>query len=84
MSPSSVVTVDSTGKLKRTTLDSLPSWSTETEPSAAELQLRAQFVKMFHPGRPVLAEIVAASEDEHAEIKQLSISALEALGDLRS
>jgi hypothetical protein len=82
MSPSSVVTVDSTGKLKRTTLDSLPSWSTETEPSAAELQLRAQFVKMFHPGRPVLAEIVAASEDEHAEIKQLSISALEALGDL--
>jgi hypothetical protein len=82
MSPSSVVTVDSTGKLKRTTLDSLPSWSTETEPSAAELQSRAQFVKMFHPGRPVLAEIVAASEDEHAEIKQLSISALKVLGDL--
>jgi hypothetical protein len=82
ISPSSVVTVDSTGKLKRTTLDSLPSWSTETEPSAAELQYRAQFVKMFHPGRPVLAEIVAASEDEHAEIKQLSISALKALGDL--
>jgi len=82
LSPSSVVTVDSSGKLKRTTLDSLPSWSTETEPSAAELQVRAQFVKMIHPGRPVLTEIVAASEDEHTEIKQLSISALKALGDL--
>jgi hypothetical protein len=39
-------------------------------------------VKLFHPGRPVLAEIVAASEDEHADIRQMAISALKALGDL--
>ena len=37
---------------------------------------------MFHPGRPVLTEIVAASEDENAEIRQLSIVALKSLGDL--
>ena len=28
-------------------------------------------MKMFHPGRPVLTEVVAASEDEHADIRQL-------------
>ena len=41
-----------------------------------------QFVKLLHPDRPVLTEVVAASEDEHADIRQLSILALEALGDL--
>ncbi len=76
------LTVTTSGKLTRGTLDAAPSWSTETESSAADQQLRAQFARMFHKGRPVLAEIVAASEDEHAEIKQLSISAIKALGDL--
>ena len=38
MSASSVVTVDTTGTMKRESLDSLPSWVTETEPSSAELQ----------------------------------------------
>jgi hypothetical protein len=37
---------------------------------------------MFHPGRPVLTEIVAASEDDNADIKRLSILALKSLGDL--
>ena len=82
ISPSNFVTVETTGKMTRTNLDNLPSWSTETEPSGAELQARTQFLKVFHPGRKVLAEIVAASEDEHVEIKQLSISALKALGDV--
>jgi hypothetical protein len=37
---------------------------------------------MFHPGRPVLAEIASALEDENAEIKQLSILALKSLGEM--
>ena len=37
---------------------------------------------MFHPGRPVLTEIVTASEDENADIKRFSILALKSLGDL--
>jgi len=82
ISASSVVTVSSSGKVDRINLDSLPAWAAETEPSSAELQLRAQFAKLFHAGRPVLAEVVAASEDEHAGIKQLAISALKSLGDL--
>jgi hypothetical protein len=79
---SSLVAVETTGKIKRESLDALPPWTTETEASGAELQAREQFVKMFHPGGKVLAEIVASSEDEHAEIRKLSISALKALGDL--
>ena len=46
------------------------------------MQLREQFLRMFHPGRPVLTEIVAASEDDNADIKRLSILALKSLGDL--
>ena len=46
------------------------------------MQLREQFLRMFHPGRPVLTEIVAASEDDNANIKRLSILALKSLGDL--
>jgi hypothetical protein len=79
---SSVVVVDPSGQFRRTKQETLPSWVTEAEPSAVELQLRDQFVRMFHPGRPVLAEIVAASEDERADIKKLSIGAIKALGEL--
>ena len=38
--------------------------------------------RLFHPDRPVLAEIVVASEDESPDIKRLSILALKSLGDM--
>ena len=74
--------IDTAGRVKRTEIDAPPSWATETEPSPHELQVRDQFIRMFHPGRPVLTEIVAASEDDSADIKQLSILALKSLGDV--
>ena len=80
--PLSSLSIATSGKFTRGTLDVAPSWSTETEPSAADQQLRAQFARTFHAGRPVLAEVVTASEDDHAEIRQLAISAIRALGDL--
>ena len=82
LTASDVVVIDTAGAVKRTAIDSPPSWATETEPSPQELQLRDQFIRMFHPGRPVLTEIVAASEDENSDIRQLSILALKSLGDL--
>jgi hypothetical protein len=82
LTASSVVTVDASGQLKSTKLDSLPSWVLDVEPSSLELQLREQFLRSFHPGRPVLTEIVAASEDDRPDIKKLSITALKALDDL--
>jgi hypothetical protein len=82
LTASTIVVVDSTGQLKRTSQQTVPGWVTTAEPSPVELQLREQFVRLFHPGRPVLAEIVAATEDERAEMKKLSVGALKALGDL--
>ncbi len=81
LKPSNLAMIDG-GQVEITTPDSLPAWAAQAEPSPFELQVRDQFLKMFHPGRPVLAEIVGAIEDEHAETKQLAISALKALGDL--
>jgi len=77
-----VAVVDTAGQVKRSTPDSLPGWVTQTELSPYELQLRDQFLPLFHPGRPVLAEIVVATEDDRPEIKRLAVSALQALGDL--
>ena len=78
---SNVAVIDA-GQVRIATPDSLPPWATQPEPSPYELQVRDQFLKMFHPGRPILAELVAAIEDERKEIKDLAIRAMKALGDL--
>jgi len=70
------------GGVKRTTEEALPSWATDADPSPQELRLRDQFTRLIHPDRPVLAEIVVASEDESPDIKRLSILALKSLGDV--
>jgi hypothetical protein len=82
LTASDVVVIDTAGGVKRTAIDTPPAWATDPEPSPREVQLREQFLRMFHPGRPVLTEIVAASEDDNADIKRLSILALKSLGDL--
>ncbi len=74
--------IDASGAVTREAIDSPPSWATETEPSALERRLQEQFVRMFHPGRPVLTEIVIASESDNSDIRQLSILALKSLGEL--
>jgi hypothetical protein len=79
---SDLLLVDSSGQVKRTAEEAPPSWTAENEPSAHDLQVRDQFLRMFHPGRPILTEVVAASEDESADIKRLAIVGLKSLGDL--
>jgi hypothetical protein len=82
LSTSDVVSVDGTGQVKRSTDDVPPAWAAESEPSPHELQVREQFLRMFHPGQHMLTEAVQAVEDESAEIKRLSVLALKSLGDL--
>src|ERR1039458_8507566 len=81
LSPLETLTVDRTG-VKHSTEEALPSWASEAGPSPRELQARDQFARVFHPGRPVLTEIVAASEDQNADIKQLAILAIKSMGDM--
>jgi hypothetical protein len=77
-----VAVIDPAGQVKQSEPDTLPNWVTQNEPSSYELQIRDQFVRIFHPGRPVLTDIVVATEDDRPEIKQLAVGALKALGDL--
>jgi hypothetical protein len=82
LTASDAVVIDSAGNVKRTAIDAPPSWAVEAEPSPPELQVREKFVKIFHPGRPVLTEIVTATTDESDDVKRLSIAAIKSLGDL--
>jgi hypothetical protein len=82
LKPLNVALVDAGGQIQVGSRDALPPWVTGAEPTPYELQLRDQFVKMFHANRPVLAEIVGAIDDERPETKQLAVGALKALGDL--
>jgi hypothetical protein len=82
LTASDVVVIDSAGGVSRMAIDSPPPWASESGPSSLELKLRDQFIRVFHPGRPILTEIVAASEDDNIDIRQLSIRALKSLGDL--
>jgi hypothetical protein len=61
---------------------SLPSWLEETEVSAEEAKLRDIFRAQFAPGRPVLADLVAATEHESPDIRILAVQAVKAVGDL--
>ena len=79
--PLELLTIDRTG-VKRSTEDVLPPWVSESWPSPDETKARDQFAKNFHSGRPVLTEIVAAVEDNHADIKQLAIAALKSMGEM--
>jgi hypothetical protein len=82
LTSSAMVTVDAAGAMKQGTEETLPAWMTAPEPSPAELQIREQFLRVFHPGRPVLADVVTANDDTRPEIKQLSVAALGTLGAL--
>jgi len=49
---------------------------------SAEVELKGQFLRVFHPDGPALRDMVLASEDDQPGIKSLAIAAMEALGDL--
>ncbi len=77
-----VALIGANGKVQAGQGDALPTWLSQPDPSPYELQLKEQFIKMFHPGRPLLTEIVGALDDDRPEIKQLAVEALGAMGDL--
>jgi hypothetical protein len=70
------------GKLGARTEKTVPKWLTETELSLKDQKIGEQFLKQFSAGRPVLADIVAATEDDSPVTKKLAIYAVKALGDL--
>ncbi len=70
------------GQLESGKGDALPAWLTQAEPSPAELQLKEEFLKVFHADRPLLTEVVGALDDDRPEIKGLAVEALCAMGDL--
>jgi hypothetical protein len=76
------IQAESVGQFQPRPDGSLPTWITQAEPAPEELKLAEQFLKKFSAGRPVLADIVAATEDDSQELKRVSISAVKALGDL--
>src|SRR5262249_43220535 len=82
LKPMKVALVDASGQIQTGQRPTLPSWLNQSEPTPYESQVKDHFVKLFHADRPVLAEVVAAIEDERAEIKPLAVAALKALGAL--
>jgi hypothetical protein len=82
LTSSIVAIVETDGSIKRAGADSLPTWVVEPAPTPYEVKLKDQFLRMFHPARPVLTEMVLAIADERPDIKSLAIAGIEALGDL--
>ncbi len=76
------VIADSSGRLQVSPDRSMPAWMTEAEPSPKERKLGEQFLQQFSPDRPVLADLVVATESESPVTKKLAIFAIKAIGDL--
>jgi hypothetical protein len=60
-----------------------PSWVTEAKPKPFDVQVGEQFARpILQPGRPLMSEIVAATEDDQKDVRRLAIAALRAVGDI--
>src|SRR5262249_14137240 len=77
MKATDVALLEPDGQAQRVTRDAgaMPPWLTETEASPYEVQVREQFVKLFHADRNVLTEMVGAVEDSRRDMKQLAVIA---------
>ena len=82
LAPGVVAIVETRGQITRAGADTLPTWVVEPGPSSGEVELKEQFLHVLHQDRPVLTDLVMASEDDRPGIKSLSIAGIEALGDL--
>jgi hypothetical protein len=82
LKPMDTALVDPAGQAQTGHREALPPWVTQAEPTAAENELKDQFIKLIHADRPIVAEVVIALDDERPEMRQLAITALKALGDL--
>jgi hypothetical protein len=59
-----------------------PNWVTESTPTPYDVQVGEQFRRFFRPGRPVIAVIVEALDDDQKEVRRLALRALRMVGDL--
>ncbi len=82
LSPGGTALLEPDGSIQTGQNPDAPPWLARSQPSEFENQVRDQFFKLFHADRPVLAEVVAAIEDDRELIKPLAVTALKALGDL--
>jgi hypothetical protein len=82
LTPGIVAIVETDGPITRASADTLPTWAVEPGPSPGEVELKEQFLRVFHPDRPVLTDMVSAIEDDRPGQKSLAIAGIEALGDL--
>jgi hypothetical protein len=82
LKPLNVALVDAGGQIQVGSRDALPSWLTQAEPTALELQVKEQFIKLFHADQPVLRDLVIAIEDERPDIRILTVQALKGLGNI--
>ncbi len=82
LKPSNVVLINAAGQVQDVSGMAFPPWLTQAEPTALELQVKEQFIKLFHADQPVLRDLVVAIEDERPDIKMLTVQALKGLGDL--
>ena len=76
------ILADPAGKLQLKPEKTVPSWVSESAPTLKDQKLGEQFLKQFSKDRPVLSDIVVATEDESPVTKKLAIFAVKALGDL--
>lgn len=59
-----------------------PEWLSAPPSSAEATALREKYLKEFAADRPVLADVVAATESSDPDVKKMAIAALRGLGDL--
>ncbi len=59
-----------------------PSWVTESVLSSFEQQVGDSFLKALPTGRPIVASLVEATDDEQKDICRLAVSSLRAVGDI--
>jgi len=79
--PASVL-VDAEGNVERPKDLSPPEWLAGTPASAESTAVRERCLKEFSEDRPILADIVSATEDEDPDVKRMAVAALRGLGDL--
>lgn len=62
-----------------------PAWVTQAAPSAFDKEVATQFAGYFRPGRPILANLVEAMDDNtQAKVKEFAVDGLGTLGDMES
>ncbi|MGC8640969.1 MAG: hypothetical protein ACP5XB_13975 [Isosphaeraceae bacterium] len=76
------VLADAAGRLLTSQAKALPDWVTATARSEKDRKLGEQFLQQFSPDRPILADMVAATDSESPVTKKLAIFGVKAMQDL--